>query len=103
MNEELIAKPDNDCRMYVNPEDRGYDGMVCKALYVGCIGPKNCPFYRVEQEYQESLTVAYRRIKKLPFATQSYISQTYYKGKMPWLRVKDEPEQTQETQQEEAQ
>ncbi|NLH35743.1 MAG: hypothetical protein GX453_06945 [Lactococcus chungangensis] len=58
----------------------------CKILnYIQCAN-NTCSFFKTEREQEESLNKAYSRIALLDEDIQKHIADTYYNGKMPWLK-----------------
>ena len=88
--EKQIELQENSCRMYIPPEKRGWHGQICIGLSGSCPGTQNCAFYKTEKQYLDEQEKAWRRLKDLSFAQQCYISETYYKGKMPWMALKND-------------
>lgn len=71
----------NDCFAYKNKRCKALDKMLC--------ADGNCSFYKTANEEKTSLKKTYERIASLDKATQKYISNTYYKGRFPWLKAGD--------------
>ncbi|MEG0935706.1 MAG: hypothetical protein RSJ41_08955 [Clostridia bacterium] len=60
-------------------------GCACSALAVkNCVGYQCCPFYRPVWQWQKRLSKADMRLRKLPLARQTDISEKYYHGETPW-------------------
>ena len=58
----------------------------CKILnHIQCTN-NTCSFFKTKQEQEESLNKAYTRIALLDKVIQKHIADTYYNGKMPWLK-----------------
>lgn len=64
-------------------------GNQCRILTIEkCIGYK-CAFLKTRDEQKDRFKKANARIASLDKATQKYISDTYYKGRYPWLEAGD--------------
>mgnify|MGYP003259316476 CR=1 FL=1 len=70
MNKNCFANKNNRCKILKN--------MQC--------ANNSCSFFKTEKEQEESLNKANARIASLDKATQRNIADTYYNGKMPWLK-----------------
>ena len=58
----------------------------CKILnHIKCVN-NSCSFFKTEEDQEESLNKAYARITSLDKAIQRNIADTYYNGKMPWIK-----------------
>lgn len=65
---------------------------TCLAIETGahknrCKGSMGCAFYRCEAAHQASKQDAMERIATLPDDQQQHIADTYYGGKMPWMKT----------------
>lgn len=58
----------------------------CKILNHMQCANTTCSFFKTEDEQEESLNKAYTRIASLDKAIQKSIADTYYNGKMPWVK-----------------
>lgn len=58
----------------------------CKALRVSKCPGSSCAFYKTPREAMETMAKAYARLASLNKAQQKHIADTYYQGKMPWLK-----------------
>ena len=57
----------------------------CGAMEKGCPGYEVCPFYKTQAQSDEDRRKAFERIAGLPLPRQSYIAETYYNGRYPWI------------------
>ena len=64
-------------------------GSQCKALTVTRCTGDGCSFYKTSKEQSLDIKRVYARIASLDKAVQKYISDTYYKGRYPWLEEGD--------------
>ncbi len=61
----------------------------CRILTVyECTGT-DCPFYKTPEQATESRRKVNARLAGLDKAYQEHIADTYYRGKMPWLKEGD--------------
>lgn len=58
----------------------------CKILNSIQCAKTTCSFFKTEEEQEESLNKANAHITSLDKAIQNSIADTYYNGKMPWLK-----------------
>lgn len=61
----------------------------CNILDVKKCDEGNCNFYKTETQFNEDKKKTFERIRTLDKYTQMHISETYYGGKMPWLKGGD--------------
>ncbi|APM39946.1 hypothetical protein [Clostridium kluyveri] len=66
-----------------------YKNSRCKILKSTQCVNNSCSFFKTEEEQEESLNKAYARIASLDKAIQKSIADTYYNGKVPWLKGGD--------------
>ena len=66
------------------------NNMYCKILIVEkCLGYSNCSFFKTKEQAEESIKKANARLASLDKLQQKHIADTYYQGKMPWLKGGD--------------
>ena len=70
-----------NCFAYTNKRCRALDKMLCAT--------GSCPFYKTAEEYENGIKKSYERINSMDSAAQESISDTYYKGRYPWLKEDD--------------
>ena len=63
-----------------------YKNGRCKTLKIMKCANNTCSFFKTEGEHLEGINGAYNRINSLDKTIQKNIADTYYDGKMPWLR-----------------
>lgn len=56
----------------------------CARLTLNYCQGKFCTFKQSSKEELDSIQSAYQRISSLDISIQTYISEKYYKGTMPW-------------------
>lgn len=65
----------------------------CRATTNNCNGQDDkCPFFKTPEQFRQGRIDALKRIAKLPEWQQRAISDTHYKGEMPWRMYADAPE-----------
>lgn len=62
----------------------------CRILELGHLPQKECKFCQTPEVAQASKEDAFRRIASLPTETQEYISDKYYRSRMPWYAAKED-------------
>ena len=62
----------------------------CRILELAHLPQKECKFRQTPEEKQASKDNAFRRIASLPTVQQEYISDKYYRSRMPWYAAKEE-------------
>lgn len=58
----------------------------CKILTVTKCTGSSCPFFKTREHALESYNKANARLASLDKTHQRHIADTYYRGKMPWLK-----------------
>ncbi|MFZ5975230.1 MAG: hypothetical protein ACOYU3_07460 [Bacillota bacterium] len=59
---------------------------VCTVLTAKRCQGCECSFFKTPEKAEESRKRANRRLASLDATTQAHIAETYYNGKMPWLK-----------------
>lgn len=62
----------------------------CRILELANLPQRECRFRQTPEEAQEAKKSAFKRLASLPDGEQGYISEKYYRSRMPWNASKED-------------
>lgn len=68
----------------MNKKCFGYAEGSCKILTTPICRTRTCKFFKTQEQLNSCINKKFERIRKLSPDRQSFISEQYYNGTMPW-------------------